>query len=517
MNKNKRPNILLLFTDQQRFDTIAALGNPFIKTPAMDRLVNEGTAFTRAYTPSPVCISGRCSLVTGLPAHVTGSTDNIPPTGEFPSFMEHLQKAGYQTHGTGKMHFAPDLYKLWGFEARDIQEEVVWEGSDYHEDMLKRGYDHVLEDGGMRSEYYYIPQPSQFKPEDHQSSWVADRSIEFLKNRDTSRPFFLWSSWVKPHPPFESPTPWSKLYRPEEVGHPFRPENGEDVVTFWNRIQNRYKWRDQGCDENLARTIRAAYMACISFVDYNIGRVFEELGDEIDNTLVILTADHGEMLGDYGCYGKRCMLDSAVRIPMLVRWPKNFAAGATCETPVSLLDIWPTLMEAAGIDDAPAPGSALQGIAGGEQADRGVMSQFQQKNLGLYMLAKRDWKYIYSAADKKEILMDVSGDALVKDGQNVAGDPQVADVLSSMRAELIGRLEADGYADAVENGQWKEYDVPDFGLDDPDYGLIYQDDPEAGGALQRWINELPEGYRRKVYMTGPESAALIESAIKLTR
>lgn len=517
MSKAKRPNILLLFTDQQRFDTIAALGNPFIKTPAMDRLVREGTAFTRGYSPSPVCISGRCSLVTGQPAHMTGSTDNFPPKKDFPSFMEHLQKAGYQTHGTGKMHFSPDLYKLWGFEARDIQEEVVHKGSDYHKDMLARGYDHVLEDGGMRSEYYYIPQPSQFKPEDHQSSWVADRSIAFLKNRDTSRPFFLWSSWVKPHPPFESPVPWSKLYRPEEVGHPYRPEGGEELLTFWNRVQNRYKWRDNGRDENLIRTIRAAYMACISFVDYNISRVLEELGDELDNTLVILTADHGEMLGDYGSFGKRCMLDPAVRVPMLVRWPKNFAAGKTCETPVSLLDIWPTLMAAAGVEEVPAPGADLKRIADGEQAGRAVISQFQQKNLGLYMLATRKWKYIYSAADKTEFLIDVSGPAMKIDGRNVAGDPQYADELAVMRSQLIGRLEKDGYTDATENGQWKAYDVPDFGINDPDFGLIYQDDPEDGGLLQKRINELPEGYRRKVYKTGSESAVLIANAIKLTR
>lgn len=517
MSKTKRPNILLLFTDQQRFDTIAALGNPVIKTPAMDRLVREGTAFTRCYTPSPVCISGRCCLVTGQPAHVTGSTDNMPPKKDFPSFMDHLKKAGYQTHGTGKMHFSPDLYKLWGFEARDIQEEMVWKGSDYHKDMLARGYDHVLEDGGMRSEYYYIPQPSQFKPEDHQSSWIADRSIAFLKNRDTSRPFFLWSSWVKPHPPFESPVPWSKLYRPEEAGHPYRPEGGEELLTFWNRIQNRYKWRDNGRDENLIRTIRAAYMACISFVDYNISRVLEELGDELDNTLVILTADHGEMLGDYGSFGKRCMLDPAVRVPMLVRWPKNFAAGTTCETPVSLLDVWPTLMAAAGITDAPAPGADLKRIAGGEQAGRAVISQFQQKNLGLYMLATRKWKYIYSAADKKELLIDVGGDAMALDGKNVAGDPKYADTLASMRTELLRRFEADSYTDAGTNGKWKAYDLPDFGLGNPDFGLIYQDDPEDGEVLQRRINRLPEGYHRKVYKTGSESAELIMKAFRLTR
>ena len=106
------PNILILMTDQQRADTIAALGNPIIKTPALDRLVREGTSFLRAYTPSPVCVSARCSLVTGQPPRITGLVDNTTLTAEFPSFMERLRDMSYQTHGVGKMHFTPDFKKL---------------------------------------------------------------------------------------------------------------------------------------------------------------------------------------------------------------------------------------------------------------------------------------------------------------------------------------------------------------------------------------------------------------------
>lgn len=512
----KKPNILLLFTDQQRFDTIAALGNPVIKTPAMDRLVHEGTAFTRAYTPSPVCISGRCCMITGRPAHITGCTDNVDQPQEMPSFMEHLRDAGYQAHGVGKMHFCPDPFRMWGFESRDVDEEGMHAGSDYHADIRRKGYDHVMENGGLRSEYYYLPQPSQFSAEDHQTTWVADRSLDFLNRRDRTRPFFLWSSWVKPHPPFESPVPWSKLYRPEEVGHPHRPENSEEMLSFWNRIQNRYKWRDNGCDLNLVRTLRAAYMACVSFVDCNIGRVLEGLGDEIDNTLVVLAADHGELLGDYGSFGKRCMLDPSVRVPMLVRWPKNFKPGAQCETPVSLLDIWPTLLSAAGVK-TDSHGTDLAEIAEGKNPARGVVSQFQQRHLGLYMLATRDLKYVYSAADRKEWLFDISGAPSNLDGPEVSADPAFFQPLEKMRNQLIQSLENEGAVDAVENGEWKTYPLPDFGLDDPDFGLIYQDDPEGGELLQRKINALPEGYRRAVYKKNPDATKLIEDAVALTR
>ena len=512
----QKPNILLLFTDQQRFDTIAAVSGGIIKTPAMDRLVAEGTTFTRAYTPSPVCISGRCCMITGQPAHITRCTDNVAMPQDFSSFMEHLRDSGYQTHGVGKMHFSPDPLRMWGYESRDVAEEVYHDGNDYYEYLQEQGYSHILEDGGLRSEYYYIPQPSQFPQEDHQSTWVADRSIDFLKERDRSRPFFLWSSWVKPHPPFESPVPWSKLYRPEESGYPYNPEDSDDLLCIWNRIQNRYKWRDNGCDGNLLRTMRAAYMACVSFVDYNIGRIFEELGDEIDNTLVILTSDHGEMLGDYGSFGKRCMLDPSVRIPLLVRWPKNFEAGMQCDTPASLLDVWPTLLAAAGVKLG-SYGTDLSEIAKGKDKDRGIISQFQQKHLGLYMFATRNHKYVYSAYDRKEWLFDISGAALEIDGPLVTDDPVFSRTLECMRGRLIQTLENEGAVGAVENGSWKDHPQSGLKLEGSDDGLLYQDDPMGGEELQQCINELPKGYRRKVYKTGRESLELILDTVEMTR
>ena len=107
---NRQPNILFLFTDQQRHDTIGELGNPLIRTPALDRLAREGTAFTQAFTPSPVCMAARCSVVTGLPPHITGCTANNPMPQERSSFMQRLSEHGYQTAGIGKMHFSPDPY-----------------------------------------------------------------------------------------------------------------------------------------------------------------------------------------------------------------------------------------------------------------------------------------------------------------------------------------------------------------------------------------------------------------------
>jgi arylsulfatase len=249
MTQHTRPNILLIMTDQQRWDTIAALGNPIIRTPALDSLVGGGTTFTNAYTPSPVCVSARCALLTGMAPHRTGCTDNMPMSQHLPSLMDRLQEAGYQTHGVGKMHFTPDSNELWGFESRDISEEISaldTETDDFRHYLGENGYGYVDEPHGVRSEMYYIPQPSQLPAHLHNTAWVADRSVDFLARRDPERPFFLWTSFIKPHPPFESPTPWNKLYRAAEMPPPFRPEGFESLLSYWNRVQNRYKYRDHG-------------------------------------------------------------------------------------------------------------------------------------------------------------------------------------------------------------------------------------------------------------------------------
>jgi len=477
-----RPNILLIFTDQQRHDTIGALGNRVIQTPAMDSLCREGVAFTSAYTPSPVCVAARCSLLLGQWAHQTGCDSNNPMPQDQTSLMDLLQDAGYQTHGTGKMHFVPDSEKLWGFDGRDYSEECTTQDS-FAAHLREHGYDHIVDPQGVRSEYYYLPQPSQLPARLHNSTWVADRSLNFLQTRDRDRPFFLWSSFIKPHPPFESPVPWNRLYKPMEMPLPHLPTGYEELLTFWNREQNRYKWRDQGTDMNLLRTMRAAYYAAISFVDSNAGRLLAYLREtgELDDTLVLWTADHGEMLGDYGSYGKRTMLDAAHCIPLLARYPKAFGAGERCDRLASLVDVMPTCLELAGL---PVPQSAvgenLATVAGGGSQREAVLSQFDGGAMGLYSLIRDDYKYVYSAPDQREWLFDRRRrpeERSLVDGA----------VKARMRSELIGWLRRDGHTEPLEGDGWKAFprrEVPS----DPDAGLLFQE----GARVEDWF---PEGYR----------------------
>ncbi|NOZ64203.1 MAG: sulfatase-like hydrolase/transferase, partial [Caldiserica bacterium] len=287
---SKKPNILLIFTDQQRADTIHALGNPVIKTPNLDKLVKSGVAFTSAYSPSPVCVPARCSMHYGQYPSNTNCYENsyeMPQDKE--SFMDALTRAGYRTHGIGKCHFTPDRHALRGFQTRETQEELVKnpDDDDYLKFLRQSGFSHITDPHGVRSEMYYIPQPAQMPAEYHPTQWVGDRGVQFLSEESRkSQPWFLFLSFVHPHPPFAVPTPWHKLYRAPLMPLPHVPPNVESLYTYINRVQNRYKYRDQGIDNNLLRCIKAYYYAAISFIDYQIGRILEmlEKTGEIDNT-----------------------------------------------------------------------------------------------------------------------------------------------------------------------------------------------------------------------------------------
>ncbi len=499
-----RPNILHIFVDQQRFDTIGALNNPVIRTPNLDRLVRMGTAFTNAYTPSPVCIAARCATIHGqYPAH-TSCYENTPmPTDNRRSFMDALAAGGYRTHGIGKCHFSPDPFALRGFLSREIQEEGLGKPLDklpYLAHLQAKGYRHLLEPNGIRGEMYYIPQPSQLPPEDHPSQWIGDRSVHFI-NEQANRPdrWYLFASFIHPHPPFAPPNPWHKLYRPDQMPLPNRPDAFESLQTLVNRCQNRYKYRDNGFDLNLVRAIKAYYYACISFVDFQVGRLLDALEQtgQIDQTLIVFTADHGEHLGDYQCFGKRSMHDSCARIPLIVAQPGRFAAGQVCDEPVSLIDIAPTFLAASGtaIRSHALDGLDLHQVAAGwtdrpyvfgqlafnaepflepdpdfrrlvadPQAARAVFS--------LYMAAGKDWKYTYSAADSREMLFDKRRDS--HETHDVAENPFCRRQRDTIKSALIDHLIACGETGGIENGDFRPFAVPLL-KKNPDAGHLVQD------------------------------------------
>jgi len=481
-----QPNVLLIFTDQQRADAVGADGNPVIRTPHLDRIAREGALFRSNYTASPVCVSARCSLIFGQYCHNTGCFNNgYPMPEDRPTFMQLLTEAGYRTHGIGKMHFSPDGRALRGFESREYQDEMRGsvEGDDYLTFLHANGFEHVYDPFGQRGEMYYVPQPAQMPARLHGTNWVGDRAAEFIRGADQGRPFLLWASFIHPHPPFTPPTPWNKLYRGGLMPLPHCPQQCEQWHTWWNRHQNRYKYRDNGIDNNLLRCMKAYYYGCVSFIDFQIGRMLAALEERgiLDNTLIIHTSDHGEMLGDYDCFGKRTMLNPAARTPLLARYPDRFDAGQVCETPTSIVDVMPTILAAAG---ATAPSGQVDGadlakVAAGEHADRTVYSQIAEDARGLYMACNRRWKYFYSAADRREFLIDRTTDP--DETRNRAGLSLCAGELEEMRKGLFECYRSQGYDAPLEGDGWKLFPQPAI-PGNPDAGLLIQD---AGWAAPR--------------------------------
>jgi arylsulfatase A-like enzyme len=233
--------------------------------------------------------------------------------------------------------------------------------------------------------------------------------------------------------------------------------------------------------------MRAAYYAAVSFVDFNAGRILQHLRQtgELDNTLVIWTADHGEMLGDYGSYGKRTMLDAACCIPMVVRYPAAFGRGERCDRLASLVDVMPTCLEQAGV---PVPESAvgvdLAALSAGQVRREGIVSQFDEGTLGLYSLIREDYKYIYSAPDQREWLFDRRHRP---EERSLIGVPGYEAVVQQMRRDLIARLHRDGHDAPLDGEAWKACPKQQIPAD-PDWGLLFQE----GGPVEHLF---PEGYR----------------------
>ena len=497
-----RPNVLIIFTDMQRADTIHALGNDIILTPNLDRLVGEGVAFTSCYSPSPVCVPARCCMQYGLYPQKTGVFDNENMmTDNGKAYPAILGEYGYRTHAIGKCHFTPDSNALRGFQSRQTQEEGVSnpDDDDYVGWLHKNGYDHY-EPHGARGEMYYIPQVSTLPIAAHPSNWIGSESVRFIREQNAngeSGPWCLFSSFIHPHPPFAPPKPWHKLYRAPDMPPPFLPKNSQELMTWVNRLQNRYKYRDNGMDINLLRVIKAYYYATISFVDFQIGRILQTLEEtgQLEKTLIVFASDHGEHLGDFYNFGKRSMHEAAARVPMLVRYPSRFEAGVRCSSATSLVDLFPTVLGAAGIpsNNLELDGVDLADVAQGAGADRTVFSQYASKGNAIYMALNANWKYVFSAGDNKEFLFDrrsVNGDT-----QNLANKDDMRNVLNEMKQIQLRYLKSVGANDVLteKNGllDWKRYPLVDETyLQDPDEKLLYQDHPYEDLEAPEYIKKL---------------------------
>ncbi|MBO5970419.1 MAG: sulfatase-like hydrolase/transferase [Clostridia bacterium] len=409
----KRKNVLMIFTDQQRADTIHALGNDKIVTPALDSIANEAVVFDRCYTPSPVCVPARLCMKAGQYCARTGNNNNNPNIAyDGEGFYKRFTDAGYNTCAIGKMHNSPVLYDGMGFRKRISQEELSHPDDDYTNFICNSPYKYVFDYMGQRSDMYYIPQISQLPAEVHPTQWIGDNCVEFIKNADTNEePIFLVASFIHPHPPFAPPAPWNKMYR-KNVRDPFVPE---DPDSYEDMLRNKYTCDALGISPRRLELLNQYYYACISFVDYQIGRIIAELKAKgiYDDTIIMFSSDHGDMMGDYASMGKRTMLDAAARIPFLLKIP-----GKEHEIrvdPASLVDVAPTLLSACGIDYDPAD---FDGVNLMTDSHDFVYSQYGNGTIGIYMVASGEDKLVYSAVGNRYFYFDSFPDAVDKYDEN---------------------------------------------------------------------------------------------------
>lgn len=395
-------HLLILFTDQQRYDTIAAFGNPQIQTPHLDALAKDSVVFERCITPSPVCVPARLSMLSGqYPARTGCNNNNTDRAYNGAGFYGRITAQGYQSCCVGKMHNLWDVYGPMGFESRHSQEEIAAEGDEYMRDIREK-YPWVFDYHGMRSEMYYTPQISQLPPEDHPTQWVGDRSVDFIQHCAPDRPMFLFSSFIHPHPPYCPPAPWQKLYR-EDPPTPVCP-TPEDLETFSDLIGDRCSCERLLMSRQDVLRSKNFYYACVSFVDYQVGRIIAALKEKemYDDTLILFSSDHGDMMGDYNAIGKRTMVDSSCHVPLMIHVPGH--GHERRQDPCSLVDIAPTLLRYVGAPYDPREFDGVDLFAPSERTY--VYSQHGCGSGGTYMITDGRDKLVYSAARDKYYFFD---------------------------------------------------------------------------------------------------------------
>ena len=358
----KRPNVLLLMTDQQRFDTIRSAGFSHMSTPNLDLLAAEGCLYPYAFSPNPICLAARQNLLTGLPARYHGFPDNVfgaVTRADLPTLPRILSDGGYETRAIGKMHFLPPR-RHSGFDKLELMEELPYfrEQDEYAMYLKEVGLGHIQNIHGVRNLLYMLPQRSLISEEHHGTKWVADRAIDFIQTNNGRHPFFLFCSWIAPHPPFDVPDRLADLYKDADLPKPAVSRTPTSALSEENRMLGDLP------NPAYVRRMREVYYAAVTYVDEQIGRLLDALEavDQLDNTLIIFVSDHGEMLGDHGLYQKWLPYDAAARIPFIVRYPKKVDPGSIRNEFVDLNDILPTVLDVAELDypgDAQLPGESL--------------------------------------------------------------------------------------------------------------------------------------------------------------
>ncbi|WP_118180202.1 choline-sulfatase [Paraburkholderia phosphatilytica] len=447
MSLSTRKNILILMADQMTPSSLRAYGNSVSKTPRIDALAREGVVFDSAYCASPLCAPSRFALMAGkLPSKI-GAYDNAA---ELPAqtltFAHYLRAAGYRTVLSGKMHFCgPD--QLHGFEERlttDIYPADFGWVPDWDQPEVRPSWYHnmssVLDAGPC-------VRTNQLDFDDEVTFTVRQKLYDIARERQAgadARPFCVVASLTHPHDPYAIPAEYWNLYRDEEIDLPRTSLSYEESDPHSKRLRNVSEVDRTPPTEQQVRNARRAYYGALSYVDTQFGAILDalEASGLADDTIVIVTSDHGDMLGERGLWYKMTFFENATRVPLIVHAPKEFGAHRVAGS-VSTIDLLPTLVELAiGTRQTawpdPVDGRSLVPHLVNDGGHDEVFGEYLAEGAiaPIVMIRRGQYKFIHTPADPDQ-LYDLQADP--QELRNLADDPAHQHTVEAFRAEIANR------------------------------------------------------------------------------
>jgi choline-sulfatase len=385
-------NILFIMSDEHSGETMGCAGHRKVQTPNLDRLAAEGTLFTNAYTPSPLCTPGRASFFTGKYTHQLGTWDNATPyDGKTHDIAKHLYQHGERLTSFGKLDLHPDgHYEGLDASLSNPRNNPQFE-SFFRDQDVSMGNEDRFKNMGIRDGETFDDR-------------VRDHAIDWLNSRKGSnQPWVMYVGLLNPHFPFFTDEERWRKYEAIVTDEDMLPAAGKEFPELNEPLrQMRRHFRGDVVDEETLRKAHIGYYALTDKLDDNIGRLLqtlEEIGQEKE-TLIIYTSDHGEQLGRHGLWWKCCMYEESARVPLIMKGP-GIKRGFKVETPVSLLDMFPTICDARGLQPPKGlPGRSLLPLARGEkdlQRSDFVFSEYHAHGVpsAMFMIRWQQWKYVY--------------------------------------------------------------------------------------------------------------------------
>ncbi len=435
----KASNTLFILSDEHSRETSGCYGHPIVQTPNIDRLAAEGTLFENAYTNCPICIPARASLQTGRYVHQTRNWCNGNPyTGDIDGWAHHLKSARHKVVSIGKLHFRSTDDDN-GFTEEIIPLHVVDGIGDLlgclRKDPPERDCLHLMAENIGSGDSSY--QEYDRRIAEAACNWLKEKSKEAPE-----KPWTLFVSFVCPHFPLIAPEAFFRLYDPGKISLPKAYQQADAIHHPALEQMHSYMNYDQYFDEEKTRIAIASYYGLVSFIDHLIGNVLDalEASGFAQNTRIVYSSDHGDNLGARGFWGKSTFFEESVGIPLILSGP-DIDKGKRVKTPVSLVDLAPTLIDFNGenlseSEKSELPGSNLTRIAAGDSPDRAVLSEYHAigSTTGTFMIRYLNWKYIHYVGYPCQ-LFDLESDP--QELNDLGLNPEFKDIVDLCHTKLL--------------------------------------------------------------------------------